>query len=164
MSDHEQVAREAGMEWSETDEGEDHEFRRKKLGEAAGAEDLGVSRYSVPAGKRLWHRHYHTANEEGLYVLSGGGTIALGPDQDEVDLSPGTYVTLPPDERGDHEIRAGDDGLEILMVSTMEEPDVLVYPDEDMVGLYVGSPPGGDKDERTISKFLEYNDEREYWE
>ena len=158
------VVREEDLEWTENEPDEDHAFRRKQLGAAAGSEDLGASRYAIAPGKRLWHRHYHTANEEAVYVLDGSGTITLGPDADAADLSPGTFVALPADERGDHELQAGDEGLEVLMFSTMEEPDVLVYPDEDMVGLFAGSPPGGDGEARTLSCFLDLGDERDYWE
>lgn len=158
------VVREDDMEWTEYDPDEDHSFRRKQLAAAAGSEELGVSRYSVDPGKETWHRHYHTANEEALYVLDGSGAVRLGPEETEIALEPGTYVTFPADERGAHSIRAGEKGLEMLMFSQMNEPDVAVYPDEDMVGLYVGSPPGGDKDERHLSRYLSMEDAVEYWD
>lgn len=164
MSDEDLVVREDDLEWSEYHPDDDHEFRRKQLGVAADNEDLGVSRYSVEPGREVWHRHHHTANEEGLYVLAGGGTLELGPDREEVALEPGTYVAFPADERGTHAIEAGDEGLETLLFSTMNEPDVTVYPDEEMVGLYVGSPPGGDGEQRTLPGFLDLGSEREYWE
>ena len=164
MSDSEQVVREDELEPSEYEPDDGHEFERKQLGAAAGSEELGVSRYSVPAGKRTWHRHYHTGNEEAIYVLAGSGTLTLGPDAEEVPLESGTYVSLPADERGAHAVEAGDEGLEMLLLSTMNEPDVAVYPDEDMVGLFVGSPPGGDSEERTLPGFLDLDCTTEYWD
>jgi hypothetical protein len=50
------------------------------------------------------------------------------------------------------------------MVSTMEEPDITVYPDREMVGLYAGSPPGGEKADRTLSTYLDITAEKAYWD
>ncbi|WP_233357429.1 hypothetical protein [Halococcoides cellulosivorans] len=46
----------------------------------------------------------------------------------------------------------------------MNDPDVTVYPDRDAVGLFVGAPPGGDSEDRSISRFLDLGAEVEYWE
>ena len=46
----------------------------------------------------------------------------------------------------------------------MEEPDITIYPDHDMVGLYAGSAPGGDSDERSLSTYLDLHAELNYWE
>ena len=58
-------------------------FMRKQLGAAAGAQQLGVSFMELPPGARAWPRHYHAANEEGLYILEGRGLVRLG----EVDAA-----------------------------------------------------------------------------
>lgn len=151
------------LEWTDYEHG-DRTFQRKQLGEAAGGEELGASLYSVPPGKRLWLRHYHEGNEEAIFVQEGGGTLWLGPDAVEHELEPGDYVALPAGEESAHEIEAGEDGLRMLMFSTMEAPDITVYPDREMVGLYAGAAPGGDSDERTLSTYLDVNAEREYWD
>jgi len=151
------------VEWTEHDHG-DRQFRRKKLAEAAGGEELGTSLYEVPAGKRLWLRHYHEGNEESIFVLDGGGTLYLGPDATEHDLEAGDYVALPAGEESAHDVEAGDDGLRLLMSGTMDEPDITVYPDREMVGLYAGAAPGGDSDERTISTYLDRHAELDYWD
>jgi len=151
------------LDWTEHDHG-DHQFRRKQLGEAADGEKLGASLYEVEPGKRLWVRHYHEGNEESFFVLDGSGTLWLGVDATEYTLEPGDYVALPPGERSCHEIAAGEDGLRLLMQSTMEEPDITVYPDRDMVGLYAGSAPGGDSEERSLSTYLDVHADQDYWE
>ena len=152
----------AELEWTEHEHG-DHQFRRKQLGEAAGGEELGASLYEVAPDKGLWIRHYHEGNEESVYVLDGRGTIWLGPDGTEHDLTAGDYVALPAGEESAHEIAAGDDGLRLLMSSTMDEPDITVYPDRDMVGLYAGSAPGGEKGDRSLSTYLDRHAELDYW-
>jgi len=142
---------------------EGHRFRRKQLGAAAGGEDLGASLYEVPPGQRTWLAHYHTGNEEAIYVLAGEGTVTLGAERIEHDLSAGDYVALPTGEAGYHDVVAGDETLRYLMLSTMDEPDVTVYPDDGKVGIYAGSAPGGDPETRTLSTYLDANAEVDYW-
>ena len=151
------------LEWTEHDHGE-RQFKRKKIAAAAGGERLGASLYEVPPGKRMWIRHYHEGNEESIFVLNGSGTLYLGPEKETHALEPKDYVALPAGEESAHDIEAGEDGLELLMSATMEEPDITVYPDRDMVGLYAGSAPGGDKTERSLSTYLERDAEVDYWE
>jgi len=152
----------AELEWTEHDHG-DRQFKRKQLAEAAGGEELGASLYEVPPGKRMWIRHYHEGNEESIFVLSGSGTLYLGPDAEAHALEPMDYVALPAGEESAHDVEAGDDGLELLLSATMEEPDITVYPDRDMVGLYAGSAPGGDTEERSLSTYLDLDAEKDYW-
>lgn len=154
---------ERNLEWTEHDHG-DRQFRRKQLARAAGGEELGTSLYEVPPGKRLWVRHYHEGNEEAIYVLDGDGTLFLGPDETAHDLEVGDYVALPAGEESAHDIEAGEEGLRLLMNATMEEPDITVYPDRDMVGLYAGAAPGGDSEERSMSTYLDRHAELDYWE
>ncbi|GGN89827.1 MULTISPECIES: cupin domain-containing protein [Haloarcula] len=151
------------IDWTDYDHGK-RAFRRKQLAPPAGGEDIGASLYDVAPGKRLWLRHYHEGNEEAMFVREGSGTLWLGPDAEAHALEPGDYVALPAGEESAHEIEAGDEGLRLLMVSTMAEPDITVYPDKDMVGLYAGAAPGGDSDERSISTYLDLHAEMAYWE
>jgi len=151
------------IEWTEYDHGE-RQFRRKQLAEAAGGDELGTSLYEVEPDRRMWLRHYHEGNEEFIFVLEGSGTLFLGPDAEAHALEPMDYVALPAGEESAHEIEAGEDGLRLLMSGTMAEPDITVYPDREMVGLYAGSAPGGDSDERTLSTYLDRDAEMDYWE
>jgi uncharacterized cupin superfamily protein len=150
----------ADLEWSRTERGETA-FRRKQLGEAAGSEDLGCSLYELPAGRRSWPYHYHTENEEALFVLEGEGSLRL--DGESVPLSEGDYVALPADERGAHRVVNDSGGtLRYLMVSTMDDPEVTVYPDSEMVGVVVGSPRVG-RDGRSVHGYYRQDDAVDYW-
>ena len=154
----------ADLEWTEYDPPrEGHRFRRTQLGAPAGGRDLGASRYELPPGKRAWLPHYHAGNEEAMYVLDGEGTVTLGPDRENHALSAGDYVALPAGEAGFHDVHAGESTLRYLMVSTMTQPDITVYPEDGTVGLYAGSAPGGDSDARTISRYLDSDAEVDYW-
>ena len=142
--------------------GDDVPWERTRLAEAAGGEALGCSRYQLPPGERSWPYHYHTGNEEAIYVLAGEGTIRL--DGDLEPLAAGDYVALPADERGAHRvINDGDAPLRFLVFSTMAEPDVTVYPDSGKLGVYAGSPPGGDG-ERAVEGYWRLDDDVDYWD
>jgi uncharacterized cupin superfamily protein len=154
---------EGDLDWTEYDH-EDGEtvFRRKQLADAIDAEDIGCSLYELPAGNRSWPYHYHTANEEAIYVLAGEGT--LGAPDGEHDIVAGDYVTLPADESGGHRVlNDSDEPLRYLAVSTMREPDVTMYPEMDKVGVFVGAPPGG-RSGRDFQAYFPESAGVEYWE
>ncbi|WP_265111263.1 cupin domain-containing protein [Halosolutus halophilus] len=153
------------LEWDEYDRDDtdgETAFRRKELANAVDADDLGCSLYELPPGTRSWPYHYHTANEEAMYVLSGEGLLRVA--DGEESLTAGDYVTLPANERGGHRVvNDGEDPLRYLMVSTMTEPDVTIYPEMNKFGVFVGSPPGG-RDDRSFEGYYRIDDETEYWE
>ena len=92
MDLHKAIVHENEVDWMELAHGERIGFRRKLLGQAAGAEKLGCSLFEVAPGKRAWPFHYHFANEEALYILSGSGTLRLGAE--EFAVSAGHFVTF----------------------------------------------------------------------
>ncbi|ERG97512.1 MAG: cupin domain protein, partial [Haloquadratum sp. J07HQX50] len=101
--------------------------------------------------------------EEAIYVLSGTGTIRL------VDgahaLSAGDYVALPAGEADGHRVinDGGDDvPLRYLAISTMRDPDVVIYPDMDKVGVYTGTPPGRHEG-RKLTKYYPEDANVDYW-
>lgn len=150
------------LAWQEVDRG-NARYRRKQLGAADGGEQLGCSLYELPLGGASFPYHYHTGNEEALYVLAGSGTLRL--DGDEHAVEAGDFAALPADESGAHRIRNdGDQPLRYLLVSTMNEPDAMVYPDSGKVGVVAGAPPGGPKDDRTLEAFFRLEDAVDYWD
>lgn len=151
------------LEWGEQSHGDRFGHRRKQLGSVAGAEKLGCSLYEIPPGRRAWPYHYHLANEEAIYVLEGSGTLRIG--EKEVEISRGDYVALPAGPAGAHQvINSSDAPLSYLCFSTMAEPDVLIYPDSDKVGLFAGAAPGGPKDKRILQKYLRSDAEVGYYD
>jgi uncharacterized cupin superfamily protein len=87
--------------------------------------------------------------------------VRLG--DDEHHISPGTYVPCPARPEGAHRVvNDGDDPLRYLMVLTMNEPDVVEYPDSDKVGVFAGSPPGS-REERTVHGYFRTEDTVDYW-
>ena len=150
---------ESDVDWT-TRGDDDSGMRRKHLGERGDGEKLGCSLYELPAGEASWPYHYHAANEEALYVLAGEGTLRA--DDGEHALSEGDYVSLPTGESGGHRVVNDSEGaLRDLAVSTMDDPDVTVYPDADTFGVYVGSPPGG-REERSLEGYYRIDDDVPY--
>lgn len=155
---------ESDFDWTDYDEA-DASFRRKHLSAAAhdgdGDPDLGCSLYELPPGGRSWPFHYHEGNAEALYVLAGDGLLRVG--DDATDLTPGDYVPLPPGDPGHRVVNDSENVLRYLAVSTMRDPDVVVYPEMDTVGVYAGSPPGGRSD-RDVHGYWRRADAVDYWD
>lgn len=151
------------LEWTTTEHGE-AKFRRKELGAAAatGDPELGCSLYELPPGAVSWPYHYHTGNAEAMYVLDGHGTVQLAGE--EYALAPGDFVPFPRGPVGAHRVRnESEEPLRFLMVSTMREPDVTVYPEMGKFGVYAGSPPGG-REDRSLEGYYRIEETVDYWD
>ncbi|ESS06611.1 MAG: cupin domain protein [uncultured archaeon A07HB70] len=158
------------LEWTEVDHGTTR-FRRMRLASAArdGApapdDGVGASLYELPGGARAWPYHYHAGNEEALYVLDGTGLVR-GPADETERLAPGDFVLFPTGPEGAHRVvNDGDETLRYLVVSTMRDPDVTTYPDAEAVGVFAGSPPGGDGSarDRDTTGFYPRAERVEFW-
>jgi uncharacterized cupin superfamily protein len=151
------------LEWQEeTSADRGSRFFRKKLGAATSAERLGCSLMRIPARTPSWPRHYHTANEEAVYVLSGAGKLRMG--EDDITIAAGDYVALPLGEAHAHRIvNDSDADLVFLCFSTMIEPDVVVYPDSRKLGVFVGAAPGGRIEASSLKRFYPLDADVDYW-
>jgi uncharacterized cupin superfamily protein len=157
------VVREEELPWTEQSHGQSYGLRRKQLGAAAGNRKLGCSLYEIFPGRKSFPYHYHCANEEAIYVLEGSGTLRIGGK--EITISKGDYIALLNRPEGAHQvINTSDQPLRYLCFSTMIEPDVIVYPDSNKVGILVGSAPGGPKEQRTLNMFLRTEAKVDYWD
>jgi uncharacterized cupin superfamily protein len=108
-------------------------FGRSQLG----ATMLGGSLYELPEGQSVCPYHYEYGNEEWLIVLEGRPTLRH--PEGEEELEPGDVVCFPVGPDGAHKVtnRTGD-RVRVLMISTMVEPSVAVYPDSDKIGVWPG--------------------------
>ena len=159
---HPHVVHESELPWTDVQHGTRVAIRRKQLGAAAKGQKLGCSLIEMPPGKQSWPRHFHLANEEALYVLAGTGRLRLG--EETVSVKAGDYVALPPGSACAHQLfNDGPEVLRYLAFSTMEQPDVVVYPDSKKVGVFGGAAPGGDKAARTLLAYLPLAAEVDYW-
>ena len=160
---------ESSLSWEETDRAPTR-FRRKRLAAAAGGAELGASLYELPPGGKSWPYHYHTGNEEAIYVLAGAGLLRVGDEEEWTRhaIAAGDYVALPAGPDAAHRIENPDgeteEPLRFLAVSTMADPDVTVYPDSGKIGVYAGSPPGGESSERTVDGYYPRDATVDYWD
>lgn len=139
------------IEWKESTQ-EGFSSFRKQLAMNAGGEKLGVSLYKLLPGNKAFPFHCHHANEEAIFVLSGEGTLRLN-DQ-TISIKANDYVAFPCGTGHAHQvINTSNESLIYLCISTMIEPDVMEYPDSDKIGLMLGSPPGGEKNQKSHKGF-----------
>ena len=121
---------------NEWDREEDRPGWRSKdawVGERVGAELLGGSLYELEPGDRLWPYHTHHANEEWLIVVRGNPTLRM--PEGEQRLEEGDVVCLPRGKDGLHQVRNDTDAAtRVLMLSSMNRPDIVEYPDSGKVG------------------------------
>ena len=133
---HPNVVHEDDMSWSEATHGK-FRYKRKLIGQEAGSARLGCSFYEVAPNSSAWPAHFHYANEEAIYILDGAGTLRLG--DAEVPVRKGHFIALPSGAGHSHRlVNTSAAPLRYLCVSTMIEPDVVMYPDSKKVGVGVG--------------------------
>jgi len=105
---------------------------RQRLGDAGGLTQFGVNLLQLPPGAWSSQRHWHSAEDEFVYVISG--EVVLITDRGEEVLRAGDCVAFPrsvPD--GHHLINKSDSVVVCLEVGTRMEHDFTDYPDIDMV-------------------------------
>ena len=145
-------------EWSERSDGS----KRSRIGREAGAKRIGASLYELSSGARPWPYHYQYANEEMMIVLSGRPHLRT--PEGWRQLEPGEVVAFPRGPAGGHQVEnRGDDPARYLMLSEMNAPEAVVYPDSDKVGV-LSRPPGSAGDEEELAAWFRLGDQVHYWE
>ena len=109
-------------------------LRAVRLGERAGAENLGASLYELQPGDEMVF-HYHVQREELLIVLEGHPSLRTADGWEE--LPEGEVVAFPRGESGAHGYRNdSDQRVRLLMISEMRGPNISVYPDTNQIGVF----------------------------
>lgn len=131
--------------------------RRKRLARRVEAERLGYGFYRLLPGERPFPFHFHHVNEEFFYVRGGYGRLRTR--EGERDLAPGDLFGCPPGPEGAHAfLNASDAPFEYFALSTMDEPEVVEYPDSAKTYVMVGSAPGGDPNRRSVDLVVRQRD------
>jgi len=116
-----------------------YRWRRSRIGRRARCELLGASLFEVQPGASTLPLHAHYANEELIVVITG--RLVLRSIDGERELTPGDVVSCPRGRRGAHRLRnAGSDAARILIVSTMNSPDVNEFPDSGLLWARTHAP------------------------
>jgi uncharacterized cupin superfamily protein len=137
--------------------------RGAEIGLQAGSRDLGASLYELPPGQAISPLHLHHNNEEMLIVLSGRPTLRTL--DGERELATGEVVSFPAGREGAHRVdNHGAEPARVLMLSTMNDVDVVEYPDSGKVlarskpRLPDGLPPGAFRLMVRASEGVDYYD------
>lgn len=59
------------------EKGERFAFTSKRIGVEAGNKMVGCSWYELPPGKESFPHHFHCANEESIFIISGAGKVRI---------------------------------------------------------------------------------------
>jgi uncharacterized cupin superfamily protein len=105
---------------------------KKSLGDAAGISDFGVNLVTLPPGAWSSQRHWHSAEDELVYLLAG--ELVLVTDLGEEVLRAGDCAAFPKGAAdGHHFINRSNGDAAYLEVGTRSPVDFCSYPDIDMM-------------------------------
>jgi uncharacterized cupin superfamily protein len=104
---------------------------KRALGDAGALTQFGVNLTTLEPGAASAHRHWHTREDEFVYIIEG--EITLVTDDGEETLSPGMAVAFPAGEENAHQLINRSRGpATYLEVGTRAPDDDVVYADVDM--------------------------------
>ena len=105
---------------------------RQRLGDVGGLTQFGVNLLHLPPGAWSSQRHWHSAEDEFVYVISG--EVALVTDKADEVLRAGDCAAFPrnaPD--GHHLVNKSAATAVCLEIGTRTTDDFTVYPDIDLL-------------------------------
>jgi uncharacterized cupin superfamily protein len=112
---------------------------KRALGDAAGLARIGVNHTTLYPGAESSMRHWHTLEDEFIYVLSG--ELVLRTDAGEQVLTAGMCVGFPAGLANGHQlINRSKAPAVYLEISNRDPGDQTFYPDEDLHYNLPGSP------------------------
>lgn len=144
-------------EFDEPRERDGFRCRRARIGRQAGTERLGASLWALPPGQAAYPYHWHYTEEELILVLEGEPLLRTPSGTRR--LARGEVVSFPTGERGAHQVvNDTEQEVRFLALSTQGEPDIVMYPESQKLGVFERLPAGG------LYKLFRLADEVDYWE
>ena len=107
--------------------------RKQRLGGALGLRNFGVNLTTIPAGAVSALRHWHSHEDEFIYVVSG--ELILLTNGGEQQLTPGMCAGFPAGKPDAHCLinRTSRDAV-YLEVGDRRPEDAVTYPDDNLAG------------------------------
>jgi uncharacterized cupin superfamily protein len=104
---------------------------KRQLGVSLGLQKIGVNRTTLPPGKESSMRHWHTHEEEFVFVLEG--EVVLRTQAGEQVLKAGSCAGFPSGRNDGHQLlnRSGKPAV-YLEVSNRDAEDTVYYSDTDV--------------------------------
>lgn len=104
---------------------------KRALGDALGLTKIGVNLTTLMPGKESALRHFHTHEDELVFVVEG--EVVLRTDEGEQVLTAGMCAGFPAGVRDGHQIlNRGDRPARYLEISNRDPGDGAEYPDDDL--------------------------------
>ena len=114
---------------------------KRALGDPFGLTRIGVNLATLMPGKESSMRHWHTRDDEFVYVVEG--EVTLRTDAGETVLRAGMCAGFPAGDRnGHHLINHTDKPVRYLEVSNRDPEDAAEYTDPDVDLAYRKGPKG----------------------
>ena len=106
--------------------------RRHRLGDAAGLDQFGVNLLRLPPGAWSSQRHWHSAEDEFVWVVEG--EVVLVDDAGETVLRAGDCAGFRADDANGHHLQNRGDREAVLLEVGGRRPerDAVDYPDIDL--------------------------------
>ena len=105
---------------------------KRRLGDACGLTKFGVNLVTLAVGAQSALRHWHTLEDEFVYILAGEVTLVT--DAGEQTLGPGMCAGYPAGKRDAHHfINRGNVPASYLEIGNRIEGDKCFYPDDDLI-------------------------------
>ena len=104
---------------------------KRALGDAFGLADYGANLVTLPPGSWSSQRHWHSVEDELIYVLEGEPVLVT--DAGRTPLKPGMCAGFPAGSGDGHHLRNETDApVTYLEVGSRRRDDAVDYPDIDM--------------------------------
>lgn len=112
---------------------------KRALGDATGLTKIGINLTTLMPGKESSVRHYHTLEDEFVFVLEG--EVVLRTDEGEQTLGAGMCAGFPAGTTNGHQVvNRTSRPARYLEISNRDPADTAEYPDDDL--RYAKAPDG----------------------
>lgn len=118
-------------------EHENYEYIKYEVTPRSKFEQCHVSIYEVPPLKASYPYHYHVANTEVFYIISGCGVLETW--NGKRDIKEGDFIVCSPTDKGAHKIFNSSETeiLRYIDFDTANSPDIVHYPDTNKTGIII---------------------------
>lgn len=136
-------------------EHEPYEYIKYNITKQNALSQCQVSVYEIPPLKSNYPYHYHTANTEVFYIVSGIGILRT-PEGEQI-VNSGDFIVCPPTKDSAHKLtnKSETEVLCYIDFDTVNSPDIIHYLDSGKTGIIM-------KGEESV--FYKEMDQKDYYD